>query len=115
VDDRQRDFIARVGGYQRGRSWKEVRDNGELAVATLDALREVAGQGAPLRWEVGTVPAVRWRSDRPALAANRTPGYVPVLEVHLALAIARPVLPVSALEPLGDQVHERRTRQHGQE
>lgn len=105
VDDRQRDFIARVGGYQRGRFWKEFRDNGELAVAILDALREVAGQGAPLHWEpAGTVPAVRWRSDRPALAANRTPGYIPVLEVHLAPAIVRPVLPVSALEPLASHL-----------
>ena len=100
VDERQRDFIARVGGYQQGRFWKEFRDNGELAVAVLDALREVAGHGAPLRWEpVGTVPDVRWRSDRPA-PADRTPGYMPVLELHLAPAIARPVLPVSALEPL---------------
>jgi hypothetical protein len=39
ADERQRDFIARVGEYQRGRFWKEFRDNGDLAVAVLDALR----------------------------------------------------------------------------
>jgi hypothetical protein len=86
------------------RFWKEFRDNGELAVAVLDSLREVADQGAPLRWEpTDTVPAVRWRTDRPVLA-DRTQGYIPVLEVHLTPVVTRPVLPVSALEPLASRL-----------
>jgi hypothetical protein len=104
ADERQRDFIARVGEYQRGRFWKEFRNNGDLAVAVLDALREVAEEAAPLRWEpVDPEPIVRWLTDRPSLA-DRAAGYIPVLEVHLAAVTDRPVLPVSALEPLASRL-----------
>src|SRR6266498_923998 len=48
-DDRQREFIARVGDYQQGRFWKEFGDNGRLAIVVLEALREVAAEAAPLR------------------------------------------------------------------
>lgn len=95
---------SRVGGYQQGRFWKEFRDNAQLAVGVLDSLREVAEQGAALRWEpADPEPAVRWRSDRPALA-DGSAGYVPVLELHLASVTGRPVLPVSALEPLASRL-----------
>jgi Domain of unknown function (DUF4062) len=104
ADERQRDFIARVGEYQRGRFWKEFRDNGDLAVAVLDALREVAEEAAPLRWEPAVPePVVRWLTDRPSLA-GRAAVYIPVLEAHLAAVTDRPVLPVSALEPLASRL-----------
>jgi hypothetical protein len=104
TDDRQQDFIKRVGDYQQGRFWKEFRDNGDLAIAVLDSLREVAQRETPLRWEpVDTMPAVRWRSDRPALAGSAI-GDVPVLEGYVASVAAGPVLTVSALEPLTSQL-----------
>lgn len=104
ADDRQQDFIKQVGDYQRGRFWKEFRDNGDLAIAVLDSLREVARQETPLRWEpTDTMPTVRWRSDRPALAGSAI-GDAPVLEAHLASVTARPVLTVSALAPLTSQL-----------
>jgi hypothetical protein len=104
ADERQRDLIARVGAYQRGRFWKEFRDNGDLAVAVLDALREVAEEAAPLRWEpVDPEPVVRWLTDRPGLA-GRAAGYIPVLEVRLAAVTDRPLQPVSALEPLASRL-----------
>jgi hypothetical protein len=96
-DDRQRDFIARVGNYRQGRFWKEFGENSQLAVVVLGALRDVAAEAAPLRWEpIDTEPTVRWRPDRPVFE-DRSASYVPVLEVHLAALAARPVLPVSAL------------------
>jgi hypothetical protein len=95
------------GSPGRGRacsSRKEFRDNGDLAVAVLDALREVAEEAAPLSWEpVDPEPVVRWLTDRPSLA-DRAAGYIPVLEVHLAAVTDRPVLPVSALEPLASRL-----------
>jgi hypothetical protein len=104
VDARQQEFITRVGSYQQGRFWKEFRDTSALAVAVLDALRAVANQGAPLRWEaVDTLPAVRWRSDRLVLA-DHAQGYIPVLEAHLASVVGRPVLTVGVLEPLASQL-----------
>ena len=104
ADERQRDFIARVGEYQRGRFWKEFRDNSDLAVGVLDALREVTEEAAPLRWEpVDTEPVVRWLADRPRMA-DRDAGYIPVLETHLAAVTGRLVLPVSALEPLASRL-----------
>ncbi len=104
ADERQRDFIARVGEYQQGRFWKEFRDNGDLAVGVLDALREVTEEAAPLRWEpVDTEPVVRWLADRPRMA-DRAAGYIPVLEAHLAAVTGRLVLPVSALEPLASRL-----------
>lgn len=104
ADERQRDFIERVGEYQRGRFWEEFRGNGDLAVAVLGALRKVAEESTPLRWEpVDTEPVVRWRADRPSLA-DGTAGYVPVLEAHLAAVTARPVLPVSVLAPLASRL-----------
>jgi len=103
-DERQRDFIARVGDYQQGRFWKEFGDNGQLAVVVLQALREVAAEAAPLRWEpVDAEPAVRWRADRSTLK-DRSEAYIPVLEVHLAAIAAQPVLPVSALQPLASSL-----------
>lgn len=102
MDARQQDFISRVGDYQQGRFWKEFSDNGELAVAVLGALREVAATGSPLRWEpLEAEPAVRWRADRPALA-DSVAAYIPVLEIHLATVTGYAVLPVNALEPLAD-------------
>ena len=56
ADERQRAFIARVGEYQRGRFWKEFRDNGDLAVAVLDAFREVAE-------ELGCCGGSRWTQN----------------------------------------------------
>jgi hypothetical protein len=103
-DERQRDFIARVGDYQQGRFWKEFGDNGQLAVVVLQALREVAAEAAPLRWEpVDAEPAVRWRADR-SILKDRSEAYIPVLEVHLAALVAQPVLPVSALQPLASSL-----------
>jgi len=104
ADEFQQDFIARMGGYQQGRFWKEFRDTGELAVAVLDALRAIGEQGAALRWEPAVPePAVRWRSERAALA-DGSAGYIPVLELHLASVVGGPVLPVGALEPLASRL-----------
>jgi hypothetical protein len=96
-DDRQQEFIARVGDYQQGRFWKEFAGNADLAVVVLDALRNVAADAAPLRWEpVISEPVIRWRADRQALI-DRSASYVPVLEAHLAAITSGPLLPVSAL------------------
>jgi hypothetical protein len=103
-DDRQREFIARIGDYQHGRFWKEFADNGELAVAVLDALGSIAAEAAPLCWEPATTePVIRWRADRQALI-DRSAIYLPVLEAHLAALTTQPLLPVSALEPLASRL-----------
>lgn len=98
-EDLQRDFIKRVGEYQGGRFWKEFSDNGELATAVIEALREISAAAAPLRWEpVDPVP-VNWRSERPAFA-DRSNIEPPQLEVHLLSNSSRPAMSVSALQGL---------------
>jgi hypothetical protein len=46
---------------------------------------------------------IRWRAGRPVLT-DRSAVYVPVLEAHLAALTPRPLLPVSALQPLASQL-----------
>ena len=103
-DERQREFITRIGDYRHGLFWKEFIDNGELAVAVLEALRDVAADAAPLQWQPVTgEPVVRWRASRPMLT-DSSAIYVPVLEAHLAVAASKPLLPVSALRPLASGI-----------
>ena len=103
-DERQQEFIGRIGDYRQGRFWKEFADNGELAVAVLDVLKQVAAEAAPLQWQAVTEqPAVLWRASRPRLA-DRSAVYVPVLELHLATPTSGPLLPVSSLRPLASNL-----------
>ena len=103
-DEWQREFITRIGDYRHGLFWKEFTDNGELAVAVLEALRDVAADAAPLQWQPVTgEPVVRWRASRPMLT-DSSAIYVPVLEAHLAVAASKPLLPVSALRPLASGI-----------
>jgi hypothetical protein len=89
---------------QQGRFWKEFAGNADLAVAVLDALRNVAADTAPLRWEpVTSEPVIGWRADRQALI-DRSAMYIPVLEAHLAAVTSGPLLPVSALQTLASRL-----------
>ncbi len=97
-DDRQTDFIARVGEYQRGRLWKQFDGPLDLGVLVLAALAE-ASTTTPLSWEpVAQPPTIRWRADR-SWPPRHTNTFAAVLEVHLVPPDARPVMPVAALEP----------------
>jgi hypothetical protein len=81
-DDLQREFIKRVGEYQQGRFWKEFSDNGELATAVVEALRDLVAEAAPLQWEPVEPVPVTWRSQRRAFADQSTI-QPPQLEVQL--------------------------------
>jgi hypothetical protein len=99
-DDRQSDFIKRVGDYQQGRFWKTFNDTSDLGVAVLEALSELGRQAAPLRFEpITEVMAVRWRGGRGApIGESRSfATFEPKLELHL-VAAGGPVVPVAALE-----------------
>ena len=102
-EERQRDFINRVGDYIQGRFWKEFRDASDLGVAVLDALCTVAKADAPLRWAPIGAIAVRWRSESPRFV-DRINTHTPVLELHLVAVTDNKVLSVAELESLQNRI-----------
>jgi hypothetical protein len=98
-EERQRDFINRVGDYVQGRFWREFRGASDLGVAVLEALREIAEADAPLQWVPTGPVAVRWRVESPQFV-DRTNAYTPLLEAHLAAVAGNRVLSVADLESL---------------
>lgn len=102
-EQRQQDFIDKVGEYTGGKFYKTFNDAHELCAGVIEALRGLEIALPPLRWEGVTEPAVRWRTDRPQ-PRETSYGAAPVLEVHLIPVGTTERLPSTAIASAGDRL-----------
>ncbi|WP_084723077.1 DUF4062 domain-containing protein [Streptomonospora alba] len=104
-EEKQSEFIRRVGDYVGGRFWKEFNNEAELGVAVVNALKLVEEKSAPLEWMPAATPdQVRWRSERSYFSNMRYGSASPTLEAHLLSSGNNSSLPVSTLENIKNQM-----------
>lgn len=102
---KQEEFIRRVGEYIHGRFWKEFSDHADLGIAVLAGLKELQKRAVPLNWTPLTAPiSLLWRKERRHSADSLSTSNPSVLEVHLAAASDRRVIPVSTLPETANQL-----------